>query len=35
MLIAPVPLTTYREVTFDELSTTERGQGGFGSSGRF
>lgn len=35
MLIAPVPLTTYREVTFDELSTTERGEGGFGSSGRF
>jgi dUTP pyrophosphatase len=35
MLISPVPLTTYREVTFDELSTTERGQGGFGSSGRF
>tara|TARA_B100001769_G_scaffold140616_1_gene110089 strand:+ start:563 stop:1015 length:453 start_codon:yes stop_codon:yes gene_type:complete len=35
MLIAPVPLTTYKEVSFDELSTTDRGQGGFGSSGRF
>jgi len=35
MLIAPVPVTTYREVTFEELSTTDRGQGGFGSSGRF
>ena len=35
MLIAPVPLTTYKEVSFDELSTTDRGKGGFGSSGRF
>ncbi|NCF96639.1 MAG: dUTP diphosphatase [Euryarchaeota archaeon] len=35
MLIAPVPLTSYREVTFEELSTTDRGEGGFGSSGRF
>ena len=35
MLIAPVPLTTYKEVSFDELSTTDRGEGGFGSSGRF
>ena len=35
MLIAPVPLTTYREVSFEELSTTDRGEGGFGSSGRF
>lgn len=35
MLIAPVPLTTYKEVTFEELSTTDRGEGGFGSSGRF
>ncbi|MBT4065948.1 MAG: dUTP diphosphatase [Euryarchaeota archaeon] len=35
MLIAPVPITTYREVSFEELSTTERGEGGFGSSGRF
>jgi dUTP pyrophosphatase len=35
MLIAPVPLTTYREVSFEELSTTDRGKGGFGSSGRF
>ena len=35
MLIAPVPITTYREVTFEQLSTTERGEGGFGSSGRF
>ena len=35
MLIAPVPITTYKEVSFDELSTTDRGEGGFGSSGRF
>ena len=35
MLIAPVPITTYREVSIEELSTTDRGEGGFGSSGRF
>jgi len=35
MLIAPVPVTSYREVSFEDLSTTDRGEGGFGSSGRF
>ena len=35
MLIAPVPDTTYTEVSIEELSETERGKGGFGSSGRF
>ena len=35
MLIAPVPITTYKEVRFEELSKTERGKGGFGSSGKF
>ena len=35
MLIAPVPVTSYREVSFEELSTTDRGEGGFGRSGRF
>ena len=35
MLIAPVPNTTYREVSLETLSKTERGEGGFGSSGRF
>ena len=35
MLISPVPLTTFREVSFDNLSKTERGKGGFGSSGKF
>ena len=33
MLIAPVPVTNFREVSFEELSTTERGEGGFGSTG--
>ncbi|MGB1475856.1 MAG: dUTP diphosphatase [Candidatus Poseidoniaceae archaeon] len=35
MLIAPVPNTTYREVGIEDLSKTERGKGGFGSSGKF
>ena len=35
MLIAPVPVTSYREVSIDQLSKTERGKGGFGSSGKF
>ena len=35
LLIAPVPLTKFTEVDFEELSQTERGEGGFGSSGRF
>lgn len=35
LLIAPVPLTTFTEVNFEDLSLTERGEGGFGSSGRF
>jgi len=35
LLIAPVPLTTFTEVDFQDLSETDRGEGGFGSSGRF
>jgi len=35
LLIAPVPLTKFTEVDFEDLSQTERGEGGFGSSGRF
>ena len=35
LLIAPVPQTTFTEVSFEDLSETERGEGGFGSSGRF
>ena len=35
LLIAPVPLTKFTEVDFKDLSQTERGEGGFGASGRF
>ena len=35
LLFSPVPLVEFREKTYDELSSTERGSGGFGSSGRF
>lgn len=35
LLIAPVPQTTFKEVSLEDLSKTERGEGGFGSSGRF
>ena len=35
LLIAPVPQTTFKEVSLENLSKTERGEGGFGSSGRF
>ena len=35
LLIAPVPVTSFIEVSLENLSKTERGEGGFGSSGRF
>jgi len=35
LLFAPVPLVTLIETTAEGLDTTERGQGGFGSSGKF
>ncbi len=36
MLLAPVPKVVFEEVgSLDELGQTERGEGGFGSSGRF
>tara|TARA_X000001036_G_scaffold417287_1_gene435125 strand:+ start:966 stop:1595 length:630 start_codon:yes stop_codon:yes gene_type:complete len=35
LLFAPVPLVTLVETTMEGLDTTERGQGGFGSSGKF
>ena len=35
MLFAPVPIAIFQEVTEDELPETNRGEGGFGSSGRF
>jgi dUTP pyrophosphatase len=35
MLFAPVPKVTLIETTMDNLTKTERGEGGFGSSGKF
>jgi dUTP pyrophosphatase len=35
LLIAPVPTVEFVETTVEELGETERGEGGFGSSGRF
>ena len=35
MLFAPVPLVRIEEVEFNDLETTERGVGGFGSSGQY
>ena len=35
LLFAPVPLVTLVETTMEGLDKTERGQGGFGSSGKF
>lgn len=34
MLIMPVPELTFKEVSLQEISDTERGDGGFGSSGK-
>lgn len=35
LVIAPVPETKFTEMNVEDLPTTERGSGGFGSSGRF
>jgi dUTP pyrophosphatase len=35
LIIAPVPEVTFTEVGLDELGQTERGEGGFGSTGKF
>ena len=35
LLITPIPQSTFKEVEFEELGETERGEGGFGSTGRF
>jgi len=35
MLISPIPDVDFREVDFGDLGETERGEGGFGSTGRF
>jgi dUTPase len=34
-LFAPVPLVNIEEVAMSELDSTERGEGGFGSSGQY
>ena len=35
LLFAPVPSVTIVETKYDELGQTQRGKGGFGSSGKF
>ena len=35
LLISPIPEITFREVEESGLGETERGEGGFGSTGRF
>jgi len=35
ILITPIPRSEFIEVNFDDLGETERGEGGFGSTGRF
>jgi dUTP pyrophosphatase len=35
LVVAPVPRVEFVEVTEEELGDTERGEGGFGSTGRF
>ena len=35
LLITPIPQSTFKEVDLEELGETDRGDGGFGSTGRF
>ena len=35
LLFAPVPLVTIQETSMEQLGQTERGVGGFGSTGKF
>ena len=35
LLISPIPEVRFDEVSIEELGSTERGAGGFGSTGRF
>jgi len=35
ILITPIPRSEFIEVKFDDLGETKRGEGGFGSTGRF
>jgi len=35
LLITPIPKSTFKEVNIENLGETQRGEGGFGSTGRF
>ena len=35
LLITPIPQSIFKEVEFEELGETDRGEGGFGSTGKF
>ena len=35
LLITPIPQSTFKEVDLEQLGKTDRGEGGFGSTGRF
>ena len=35
LLISPIPEVTFKEVSVEQLGDTKRGDGGFGSTGRF
>ena len=35
LLISPIPEVSFKEVSIEELGFTKRGDGGFGSTGRF
>jgi dUTP pyrophosphatase len=35
LLITPIPRSAFKEVPLHELGETDRGEGGFGSTGRF
>jgi dUTP pyrophosphatase len=35
LLISPIPEVSFKEVTIEQLGDTKRGDGGFGSTGRF
>lgn len=35
MVVAPIPKTQFKEVDLEHLGQTKRGEGGFGSTGRF
>jgi len=34
-LISPIPEVSFKEVSIAQLGDTKRGEGGFGSTGRF